>query len=274
ALGPVPPFNMAMLLGVSAAIACRHPLALLAGFHVTTAVSIALIAMAAMPRLTASLEWANAVFAAAAVMGLLEWVERGERPRGRPGDDGSWGRAGTLVLVAGGLGVTFALAGFAMALSRPRPPRPTVELPSEPWTSRLDAETRGRFAAALDRVVVRRTRVRPGFEIHLAARESVEHWARLFDPRPYAFTVFETDPEIPELYAVMPGLLGREVEGQDLVLVGIRTPRADDGSTLELVAIGVAPAGGEPTTWLHTTGAAAQAHAERIAALSSASSPR
>src|SRR5205823_2572355 len=108
-------------------------------------------------------------------------------------------------------------------------------------------------------------RVKPGFEISLAAGERINHWSPLFEPRRYPFTVFETEPETPELYAVWPGTLPRDAAASELVLVGVPTRRPLYGTALELVAVAIAAGDDPPREWLRPEGAVLREHAALIA---------
>jgi len=104
-----------------------------------------------------------------------------------------------------------------------------------------------------------------------SAQEKINQWCPLFEPRPYPFTIFEMEPELPGVYAVFPGRLAPAAECSELVLVGIPVMRPEYGASLELVAIGLAPEGEEPRAWLHPEPSLAHEHASYIASVISAS---
>ncbi len=269
-LAPEPPLYIAMLGGLGLSIARRRPIALLAGLFVPTLVSVAMIAMAFERRLTHSVEWISAAFASAVVFETLAWVE-GVDPRREPriGDDGTWGRTGRALGVVAGLTVVLAVVGFARILATPRPPRRTAIVSAEPWVSRaLDAGTRERLGPLASRLVARRARLRPGFAISLAAGERIVHWSPMFEPRTYAFTVFETEPELPETYAVWPGAPPEGTAGRELIVVGVPTPRPLCGGTLEVLAMGVLEGEEPPRAWLCPDGPTARDHIATVASAS------
>jgi 4-amino-4-deoxy-L-arabinose transferase-like glycosyltransferase len=217
------------------ALVARRPVAIPGSFFVTTIVSTSLLAMSYERRLTHSVEWTAAALSAWVVLEALRFVETGALSPPALGDAGSWGRPGKWVALAGGVVVATALAGLGRALTVTPPPHDAI-LPAEPWLARLDPETRSAFAPVLDKVVVRRMRIPPGFLLRFEANEKVFHWYRLFDARPYPFTVFTMGPDLPEPHAVFPGRLPAEAESRELVLVGVPVTRVL-GTALELVGL-------------------------------------
>jgi 4-amino-4-deoxy-L-arabinose transferase-like glycosyltransferase len=256
ALGPAPQLYGLALVGLAGALAARRPSALLAGFYATTLVSVSFLAMGGERRLTHSVEWISTALATGAVFAGLSWLEARTLPEVHLGDS-PWGRAGRAVGLASVLVILLVLLGFARAfLVQPPPPRPAATLlPREPWLARaLDEEARASFAPLLDRIVVQRTRVRPGFVIRFGADEKIAHLCPLFDARPYPFTVFEAEPGFETVFA---GELPREAESGDLVLVGVPVARALHGDSFELLAVGL---GSDPAVWLRPRGDLAREH--------------
>jgi hypothetical protein len=198
-----------------------------------------MIAMSFERRLTHSLEWLTAALAAWFVLESLRFLETRSLEKRVLGDQGSWGRAGRVPALAGGLAVALLLLGVARALVA-TPPSHDVALPREPWvgralSSREDEETRA-LTPVLERLVVRRARVSRGSAMRFLANERIQHWSDLFSPRPYPFTVFATDPELPENLAVFPGRLPEETESRELVLVGVPV-HYQDTDALELLLL-------------------------------------
>src|SRR5207244_2904697 len=79
--------------------------------------------------------------------------------------------------------------------------------------------------------------------IGFVAGERIAHWCPLFAGRPYAFTIFDTEPELMDGFVVSPGALPPGAIEGELILVAAPVVRENCGSSLEVVAMGVAPTG-------------------------------
>ncbi len=276
ALRPETPLYAISALGVVLALLGRRPVSLLVGLLLPTLASVAMLGMGYERRLTYSVEWVATAIGALCIFHGLERVEGVPPAAVALGGGGAWGRAGRAVGLVALAACILVGAGFARALTGTPPPRrPSSGLPAESWLPRaLDAEERRALGPLAKRLVVRRVRLRRDFAIGFAAGERIAHWCPLFEGRPYAYMVFDTEPELAEGYAVYPGPLPPEAVDADLVLVGAPVVRANGGSSLEVLVLGVASMDGEPVRWFRPPGNVARAHADRIAAVSSASSPR
>jgi hypothetical protein len=132
-----------------------------------------------------------------------------------------------------------------------RAPAPTV-VDTRPWVGCALQDEGETFRRLENKLVVRRSRLWPGFAIHFDANQPNRHWFALFDPRPYGFTMFEMDPEIPERYCIFPGYLPDRCE-VELLLIGVPIDRTVSGGIfagrLEVIAIGLVDANEHVRFW-------------------------
>jgi hypothetical protein len=221
---PDPPLWPVVLLALAAAVLARRPIAVLAGFVATTFLSLAMLAMSCDRRITHAIEWATASLGAWVVLEALAFLEtRSLTPRRDLGDRGSWGKAARALGILGALFTALALVGLGR-VAIAHPPSENLVLPVEPWRelALVDSNARAALTPVLEKVVARRARVAPGCAIRFEAGERIAHWSILFAPRPYPFTVFEPDRDLPETYVFVPGRLPAEAESGDVVLLGVR----------------------------------------------------
>jgi len=234
---PGAPLYPLTLVALVVALAARRPAALLAAYFVTIALSTSMIGLSFDRRLTHATEWVAAALVAWLGLETLRLLETGKLLERPLGDTGTWGKASRVVGFAGGLAFSVPLVGLGCALAA-RPPSHEVFLPSEPWVSRaLPPDQRADLAAIESRLVVRKARVQSGFVMRFQANERIFQGCEIFEPRPYDFTIFVTDPELPETHAVLPGRLPPEALSRELVLVGFEAPHDEPGTVLELVAL-------------------------------------
>jgi hypothetical protein len=243
---PISPVSLLAVGGLGLALARRHPLALLAGLVLPTILLLGISAQGNYPRITHTLDSSCFALAAYLVQELLvraagEPLDPGPLPRPVPG----WGRAARLVrAVALGLGLVL-LGGLGRAVARnlaaPAGPAPNAIVPADearPWIERaLEGDVGQRYASLRDRLVVCRAPWSPGYVRRFAAGERAASDSPLFAPRPYAYTVLETRPAVPNFNAVFPGDPGPLESGDELVLVGVPVVGPHEG-WFEVIALG------------------------------------
>lgn len=253
----------AMLL----AILRGEPIAILGGLLAPTLAAMGVVAYRGL-RFTYSLEWMAAALAFWAIFRLSSLGTTGaSEPRQELPLVPSWGRARAPIVAGAIVAVVLLLVGAARAtlanLKNPDRAPPQVRVTGTDAVrcvaTALEGDSGSAYAGLRDRMEVRRARLRAGYVMRFDAEEAIEHWCALFEPRAYAFSVFETRPPVGELHAVFPDRLDELPAGGDLTLVGVPVPRPRGGGSLEVVAIGHAG------RWIRPSPAEAAAHAADIA---------
>jgi len=243
----------------------RDPIAVPAALLASTALGLAMVGISEDPRFVSTLTWLSTPISLWLVQQATALVA-GDRRRSTGGvvagprlgtgatpvaiigdpvrAPATWGGAARPIRWA-----VAALAGvFVLGLGRallahigeagPAQPVALDGTEARSWIERAMAgPAPSPYAPLRARLVVRRAQVRDGFEMTLAAGRTIPHWNPLFQvSRPYAVTIFETWPTLPELYAVFPGQLP-SLGWRDVVLVGVPVVRPAQGTSLEVIAI-------------------------------------
>ncbi|MBI3894237.1 MAG: glycosyltransferase family 39 protein [Candidatus Wallbacteria bacterium] len=238
------------LAGSALALWSLDAILILPAVLVPSVATLGSMAMSGDPRLTHSLEWLSLATATWLFWQLLARARDGRFPKPEWHDASgyacrSWGAAALPVRrTAAAFGLLLAL-GLAKASLANLYPKPASALPvveqkeSAEWIERvLRSEAGSTFEPLRSKLVVRRGPLRNESSMAFAAGEEIGSWYGLFRARPYAFTIFETRPNIPETRVVYPGALDDLEVGEDLVLVGVPAPHPVRGNSLELIGLG------------------------------------
>jgi len=103
--------------------------------------------------------------------------------------------------------------------------------------------------------------------MRFAAGEKITHYNPIFTtPRRYPFEVFETRPQLPELYGVFPGELVADAK-RDLVFIGLPVSRPMEGNSLEVIAVAPATEAPSPARITLPPPAVRAEHAAHLASL-------
>lgn len=267
--------------GTALALKELAPVLLLPAALIPSVLTLGSMAMSRDPRLTHSLEWL-----ALATAAWLMWRALG-RARGQTAAEldwesaegyarRSWGLGARPVLWLGAaFGVVF-LAGLARATAANLDPRPKPVLEpvaaseAQEWVGRvLGSEGGVHFAHLASKLVVRRAAMRRDSAMRFGANQPFRHWYGLFQPRPYAFTIFKTHPNQPETRVVFPGL-PELAGGEPLVLIGVPLGHPERGESLELLGVARPRTDGKAAAGLELLlpdGATARIHAAYIDAV-------
>lgn len=213
------------LLALPLSLAKRSRAAALGTVLLSAIVALSLCA-SMETRMLSSLTWIVSALASWAIFSLVTVLPLTVTARPpEPAWGAAWSRwvttlsASLLALLA--LGGVVALARFYQNPSMGSPLLGDASLEAKIIGDILEVPACRPFQAFRDKIALRAGRRRPDYYAVLPAEANINHWSKVFTPRPFPIVVFETLPMLPEVYAALPASsLPMQLDGP-LTLLGI-----------------------------------------------------